>query len=970
MPLIVSTEMKEEDLAEDDSQAYLELRARCEVHEKASSISKLYLKNFGCSIPNNFKGVERPIPTSTTDFSYLWPQTAPIPPGAMVSSCFSIPPLLSIRKLKDVDPLANNIHEPAAAATQAASRALPMRTKYQYMYEYYLPEEKNYPHPPLMLWNTYVAMFNATYFSCERHCSSNYLAHYAPSLAYNIEEGSNSTRKPVEPKRGWTGHSSLPLNFFSVEKWGEELLWRLFASLLSALALFHSNGFHFSGDISLNNILCFALPLQTVPADLFKTMGSTVSTVLIPDSETPIKLTKNKKHMGSGVAESDCSTDREEEEKRFKKAISSYARLTETHTLLPQSRLQPQTPAHHVFFVLLSTPVSCGRRGSEQGKPMKADQVSPAGPSFSPPPSVSSKLMGSGETVGKSSAGVIGEEKQFFEQDLSAVRRVMQSLLALRQKEGGGGTAGNAKEVARGGGEMQCLLRYLPGDLGVDAVLPSSPSAVQLLTLQALRLRQEAWLWQSIAELSLLNVLLPPRVSTAPHELRKPAATTSSSLSKATVLGMTSNRMGAQSKAAEGDQVHTPTPQRGSSPSNAYTTINTLPARVPHASLPFYDKKKMNEYDPSPDALLRREALLAEREAKIENFLQLYALTQAQLDTLPSPGGAGGGYQALQTLLTNRLLASAPTPSPVSNVGPPPIVSVGPAPPHHAEIRTPPPAPLSILSPPSTSTGAARGPLGVSPAEAMPAGLTAASHSSEEKRKLKNRPAWVNEMMKPSAVIPEVAHTPSPDPHGGACMTWPSPVSSAAQNAAASQDWHEQRFSALAALRESFEQPMISVEKEEGEEIRMLPSQALAGLGGQELAPAAARGSLRDGVPRQATEPAVGTRESGGSSIACIDVEMELSEETGPDAAWMTDDLARPFSTPTNPAVSSLPPNVSSASTPRRAAGSFLRGQRRNSTDVKLDSSQGTPIPHTLGGRVGNYAASSLLLKLRQTPRN
>ncbi|EKF39138.1 hypothetical protein MOQ_000640 [Trypanosoma cruzi marinkellei] len=43
-------------------------------------------------------------------------------------------------------------------------------------------------------------------------------------------------------------------------RWRDDILWRLLGSLVSALAVLHASGFHYRGELSADDILCFALP--------------------------------------------------------------------------------------------------------------------------------------------------------------------------------------------------------------------------------------------------------------------------------------------------------------------------------------------------------------------------------------------------------------------------------------------------------------------------------------------------------------------------------------------------------------------------------------------------------------------------------------------------------------------------------------------------------------------------------------
>lgn len=61
------------------------------------------------------------------------------------------------------------------------------------------------------------------------------------------------------PKYG----SGVAADFFS--QWSDDILWRLLCSLVSALAVVHAGGFHYCGELTPADILCFAIPGENDP---------------------------------------------------------------------------------------------------------------------------------------------------------------------------------------------------------------------------------------------------------------------------------------------------------------------------------------------------------------------------------------------------------------------------------------------------------------------------------------------------------------------------------------------------------------------------------------------------------------------------------------------------------------------------------------------------------------------------------
>lgn len=556
----------------EDHELYLESELQSEVYGKASSVAKVFLE---ASFYPRFqgKGGKASDASWATDFSSLWPQTAPIPPTGLISSAFSLPPLLWIK-----------------TSEEKLTRVI------QFIYEYYVPEKNDFLHlSSLVLWKTYVAAFSGIYFSSQKFGFQSTLAYYLSQRSTGVTENANpQDRKPSS-------------NFFRAGLWSEEVLWKLFSSLLSGVALFHSHGYHFSGKISVDNIFCFAVPVH-VSDELHHAMSSIVSTVIAERENKSIQKGK------------------EGYEAEFDRILVLYAKATETSIILPSCRILESTPAHQVYFVLTSIPVSVRK------------------------------------------AAVPEVEQQYQLQDLQAIRNVMECVLSEQES-----SVANSLPRSSINEELKILLRCIPSsspdspDLLAASAL-TSPSAVQVLQLQALRLRQAAWLWQSIAELSQWQGCVL-------RQYLEVTATSTDETHEENSLVKSPSLSAGNEKKLPPEEIPLPPLLATSCTDNKF--FQTSPHKQ-HELKPASDSyqtprrrehQKIRQEGPPVSTstylthetvckkcadLDHREKLIEDREEKVASLLELYELTQEQLDRLPNAHHFG--YEELRRRLTAHLL--------------------------------------------------------------------------------------------------------------------------------------------------------------------------------------------------------------------------------------------------------------------------------------------------------------------------
>ncbi|RNF02324.1 hypothetical protein TraAM80_06460 [Trypanosoma rangeli] len=100
-------------------------------------------------------------------------------------------------------------------------------------------------------------------------------------------------------------------------RWRDDILWRLLGLLVSALAVAHASGFHFCGELSADDILCFALP----------------------EGDT------------NGFAQETLSHEGKQDPKSMGQRLREWVKGNQGSWLITDA-----TPAHHAFFMFATLP--------------------------------------------------------------------------------------------------------------------------------------------------------------------------------------------------------------------------------------------------------------------------------------------------------------------------------------------------------------------------------------------------------------------------------------------------------------------------------------------------------------------------------------------------------------------------------------------------------------------------------------
>ncbi|CBZ31644.1 hypothetical protein, conserved [Leishmania donovani] len=343
----------------------------------------------------------------------------------------------------------------------------------------------------------------------------------------------------------------------SLLDWPEEFLWNLLVSLLSSLALVHSAGLHLFGQLTAADVLCVACA-PTLPRQLEQTWADVAAATAAAASKEDAR-----RAVSGTVSSSNIDDDRVPMHKEEDAIFRRFCSTAVPSVLLPQATVTAATPCHHVFFVLHPSPELLQQQGD--GRAHVPRQSVP-------------RLSAAQEAEQATPA----QQAQHQASDLASVGRLMSLLMELRAR-GRQSRSGHAEPAAAApSSELAFLVGRLcecGGASAGPAAPTQSPTALQLLQLQALRLRTESWYYRRLAEEACDRLLLARR------RLENTDATL---------------------------------PQPSS-------------ATLPHA-------RDTDTKGQSREAQLAdREAQLAERESKLNVLLGLYELTHEHLDALKLP---------------------------------------------------------------------------------------------------------------------------------------------------------------------------------------------------------------------------------------------------------------------------------------------------------------------------------------------
>ncbi|KAG5485895.1 hypothetical protein CUR178_07489 [Leishmania enriettii] len=265
----------------------------------------------------------------------------------------------------------------------------------------------------------------------------------------------------------------------SLLDWPEEFLWSLLVSLLSSLALVHSAGLHLFGQMTAADVLCVACA-PTLPRQLEQTWADVAAATAAATGKEDARRAKCST-VSSGSIYDGRIQMHEEADAIFRRFCATAV----PSVLLPQATVTAATPCHHVFFVLHPSPE------------LLQQQRQGGGSAYTPRQSVSSL-----SAAKESELSTPAQQAQHQGADLASVGRLMSLLMELRARWGRR-QRGNEDPTVVPSSELAFLVRRLSecgGTSAGAAAAAQTPTALQLLQLQALRLRTESWYYRRLAE--------------------------------------------------------------------------------------------------------------------------------------------------------------------------------------------------------------------------------------------------------------------------------------------------------------------------------------------------------------------------------------------------------------------------------------------------------------------------------------
>lgn len=394
-------------------------------------------------------------PSVPPDLESFWLATSPMPPTAAFAALFS---LLPLRQASVVDDAVNR-----SAANEALlhHQSLPLgHIEWTLCRSWESRDSKGGWR--VSFWEAFAMTAVAAHSAAGTQSSDSAWGSPAtPSLSTSGYSMEQQLRRAATTLRQGSAAATASAAAGLLE-WPEELLWNLLISLLSVTALVHSAGLHFYGQLAAADILCLSCA-SMLPRVLEQTWEGVLAAASAQEAKT--------------------AADAVEGVTLFRRFYATAA----SSVLLPQAALTADTPCHNAFFVVQPTFSLLGRH----------QQLEPSG------------------FVAQEGAEETPKQLARFQAaDLASVGRLLTSILELRAQWA---AEGNRRVVAREAAavlaarnqpssELTFLVRRLcECESTTDSATASSsaprgcPTALQLLQLQALRLRTETWYYRRLS---------------------------------------------------------------------------------------------------------------------------------------------------------------------------------------------------------------------------------------------------------------------------------------------------------------------------------------------------------------------------------------------------------------------------------------------------------------------------------------
>ncbi|KAG8349039.1 hypothetical protein ERJ75_000832600 [Trypanosoma vivax] len=289
----------------------------------------------------NCGGHASTIDNTVFDVDCLTRVTHPVEPTAFLAAAFALPALVSVAPALSEDGVGGKKRDgDDSLSSTVAKRVVPYCLFYSCPEKRLLCGGRGEASPADRLGMTVLERFSAVSKAIGL-CGVASRVYSAPNLRTQVRAGltlqayvEGCLPSSVINISAGPREASVAAKLDPFSSWSDDILWRLLSSLVSALAVVHAGGFHYCGELSLNDVLCFSIPGDNDPS--------------VADVEALLSGRSQEDFNDVSLA-SAGSVSWNPIGKRF----AAWAATSERQWAITES-----TPAHHAFFMFAIPPRS------------------------------------------------------------------------------------------------------------------------------------------------------------------------------------------------------------------------------------------------------------------------------------------------------------------------------------------------------------------------------------------------------------------------------------------------------------------------------------------------------------------------------------------------------------------------------------------------------------------------------------
>ncbi|ORC85281.1 uncharacterized protein TM35_000361410 [Trypanosoma theileri] len=373
--------------------------------------------------------------------------------------------------------------------------------------------------------------------------------------------------------------------------WSDDVLWRLLGLLVSALAVVHAAGFHFRGELSTDDVLCFALPDSSEEESHISTPTSstttTRTTTTTAAAATATAVGANTMKRNSGI-------------ESIAHHLVSRTTASESHWLITDT-----TPAHHAFFVFTTPPRSLFAEEMRGGEEEEEER--------------------------EENAAEIGAAQR---RDTAALGRILVAVVAeAKRRRGARGTTSCsellfvAERMAAVGESVNTTSTTTTSSSSANGGVLGEAPAHRFAQLQAVQLRTHLWLLRSILEER------DTQIATFMFYLNK---SNNDNNNNTNTTNNNNNNNNASNTSNINNHDHNSSKRKDTSNIISNNIWSDGKRNGNGGKVTDHKYPSLTNVEAYMAELEEREKRLEEREEKLNQFLLLYELTSERLDQLPA----------------------------------------------------------------------------------------------------------------------------------------------------------------------------------------------------------------------------------------------------------------------------------------------------------------------------------------------